>query len=181
MRTRRVCVTAQSKSSYLLHYSWSETQSTLLQKSSSVGRNLSLPYIPLSLPATLSQNTVCVFQNSQCEIALVPIWPLTIPFSEYPSAELSFSLKVGKYFWPNSKWPGQAQWPLPGFSLCVEFYDLYPDRGRTHRQTLSLTITAFKSYLVWHLDYSSLLTTHSDHQSHFWYFRMNLWRREQIF
>ena len=86
MRTRRVCVTAQSKSSYCMIAG--QKVSLRCCKNQAVGRNLSLPYIPLSLPATLLQNTVCVFQNS--------IWPLTIPVSEYPSAELSFSLKVGK-------------------------------------------------------------------------------------
>ena len=86
MRIRRVCVTAQSKSSYCMVAG--QKVSLRCCKNQAVGRNLSLPYIPLSLPATLLQNTVCVFQNS--------IWPLTIPVSEYPSAELSFSLKVGK-------------------------------------------------------------------------------------
>ena len=90
MRTRRVCVTAQSKSSYCIIAG--QKLSLRYCKNQAVGRNLSLPYIPLSLRSTLSQNTVCVFQNSQFEIALVSLWPLTIPVFEYPSAELSFSL-----------------------------------------------------------------------------------------
>ena len=181
MRTRRVCVTAQSKTSYCIIAG--QKLSLRYCKNQAVGRNLSLPYIPLSLRSTLSQNTVCVFQNSQFEIALVSLWPLTIPVFEYPSAELSFSLSW-KIILSKLQVTRSSPVAFAGFQHLRRI--LWPgsrqrEDTQTDRQTLSLTITAFKSYLVWHLDYSSLLTTHSDHQSLFWYFRMNLWGREQIF